>query len=173
MNREYKDGIHEDITFFVGLEVEKTPAYGLKTLFVAGLHKLDTFQHIIELANINECNHIYFGANKSFRLIDNTLLWEDMIEYFLKLNYTCTLDFDISASVYLSDSKLMQYDNFIPIITVDFPYVSCYNKNTIIKLDDISMANPTNDGVWCHRLQNLLSDDNFTPWEQYKNDEVL
>jgi hypothetical protein len=173
MKREYNDGTHKNVTYFVGLEIEKTPAYGLKTLFVVGLQKPNEFQNIVELATFNNCNHIYFGANKSFRLADNTLLWEDMIEYFLKLNYTCTFDFDIGASVYFSVSKLMQYETFIPIITVDFPHINQYNKNTVIKLDDICMSNPTNKGVWCNLLSELTNNEKFTSWDEYTNDEVL
>ena len=34
MKRNYESGITTDITFFTGVEIEKTPAYGMKTLFV-------------------------------------------------------------------------------------------------------------------------------------------
>ena len=36
MKRDYKDGVKDDITYFTGVEVEDTPAYGMKTLFVVG-----------------------------------------------------------------------------------------------------------------------------------------
>ena len=38
MKRDYKDGVATDITFFTGVEIEHTPAYGMKTLFVVGVH---------------------------------------------------------------------------------------------------------------------------------------
>ena len=38
MKRDYEQGVHTDITFFTGVEIEKTPAYGMKTLFVVGVH---------------------------------------------------------------------------------------------------------------------------------------
>ena len=41
MERKYKDGTKKDITFFIGTEIEKTPAYGLKTLFVVGLQSIE------------------------------------------------------------------------------------------------------------------------------------
>ena len=37
MKRDYKDGVREDITVFTGIEIERTPAYGMKTLFVVGV----------------------------------------------------------------------------------------------------------------------------------------
>ena len=37
MNRNYSDSVEKDIIFFVGNEVEHTPAYGMKTLFVTGI----------------------------------------------------------------------------------------------------------------------------------------
>jgi len=37
MKRDYETGTADDIVFFTGVEVEKTPAYGMKTLFVTGV----------------------------------------------------------------------------------------------------------------------------------------
>ena len=54
MKRDYDSGVHEDVTFFIGTEVEHTPAYGMKTLFVVGVHDE---QVIITLAKNNNCNH--------------------------------------------------------------------------------------------------------------------
>ena len=63
MKRDYQTGIADSITFFTGVEIEKTPAYGMKTLFVVGAH--DPYV-IMELAREHNCKHIYFGANQSF-----------------------------------------------------------------------------------------------------------
>ena len=54
---------HEDADFFVGTEVEHSPAHGLKTLFVVGVQDTDT---ISKKCRANWCEHIYFGANQSF-----------------------------------------------------------------------------------------------------------
>ena len=37
MKRDYDTGEADSITFFTGVEVEKTPAFGMKTLFVTGI----------------------------------------------------------------------------------------------------------------------------------------
>ena len=38
MKRDYTDGVAEQVQLFTGVEVEETPAYGMKTLFVVGIH---------------------------------------------------------------------------------------------------------------------------------------
>ena len=75
---------HNDIRFFIGTEVEHTPAFGKKTLFVVGIQS----QELIEAAYIaHKCEHIYFGANQSFAP-DGTAEyytgWDNMVLHFLK-----------------------------------------------------------------------------------------
>ena len=36
MKRDYESGVSDTPIFFTGVEVEKTPAFGMKTLFVTG-----------------------------------------------------------------------------------------------------------------------------------------
>ena len=61
MQRDYDNGINEDVNFFVGTEVEHTPMFG-KTLFVVGTQN---YEDIITYAT-NGIKHIYIGANMSF-----------------------------------------------------------------------------------------------------------
>ncbi len=42
MKRDYADGVTDSAELFIGTEIEKTPAYGMKTLFVVGI-KIDNF----------------------------------------------------------------------------------------------------------------------------------
>jgi hypothetical protein len=37
MERDYESGVSDDAVFFIGTEVEQTPAFGLRTLFVKGV----------------------------------------------------------------------------------------------------------------------------------------
>ena len=55
MNREG----HNEVSFFIGTEVEHTPAFGLRTLFVVGVQDP---QIILQEFNNNDCEHIYFGG---------------------------------------------------------------------------------------------------------------
>ena len=68
MNRDYGTGTEDNITFFTGVEVEKTPAFGMKTLFVTGTHPCDVIQKHYEE---EQCEHIFFGANHSFNPVKN------------------------------------------------------------------------------------------------------
>ena len=44
MKRDYTAGVKEDIVFFVGTEVEHTPAFGMRTLFVTGIQPITEIQ---------------------------------------------------------------------------------------------------------------------------------
>mgnify|MGYP005749275325 FL=1 len=89
MERKYKDGTKKDITFFIGTEIEKTPAYGLKTLFVVGLQSIENVKEHLHA----DISHIFFGANHSFdpasqsHDADYYREWDSMITYFLEKGY--------------------------------------------------------------------------------------
>ncbi len=176
MKRNYETGVADSITFFTGVEIEKTPAYGMKTLFVVGVH--DPYI-VMELARNNNCEHIYFGANQSFCTngvndIDTWRPWEDMIYVCLDAEdgFWCTLDFDVRETEGLLESGLTEKRRFIPQISVKLPYLNQLGYNATLKIDDKDF-NATNPGVWCHNLQDLLGRDKFTNWDQYGKDEII
>jgi len=97
---------HEEISFFIGKEVEHTPAFGLQTLFVVGLQDS---QIAIQEALNNDCTHIYFGANQSFPKLDTNdgdswRDWESMIQDCLERGFLCTLDLDSTCVEGLAES---------------------------------------------------------------------
>ena len=167
MNREG----HEDVKFFYGTEVEHTPALGKKTLFVVGVQTSDDIS-----AHMQGSEHIYFGANQSFPNYDTDargwLDWESMIRPFLDLGYLCTLDIDVGCVEGLLESSLIEYHNFIPMISVKLPYIRQLGYNATLKLDDKDFA-ATNPGVWCHSIHDLQNRDHFTDWSKYTKDETL
>jgi hypothetical protein len=174
MKRDYGTGVAEDVMFFTGIEIEKTPAYGKKTLFVVGLQDA---QVIINLAKNYDCEHIYFGANQSFPKLAwddsvNWSEWEDMIAECIEAGYLCTLDLDVSQIEGLVEGRLIEYRNFIPQISVKLPYLQLLGYNATIKIDDINF-NATNHGVWCHSLHSLTDRKNFTGWNEYTKDEII
>ena len=176
MKRDYTSGVSENITYFTGIEIEKTPAYGMKTLFVVGVQ--DPYV-IMELARNNDCKHIYFGANQSFCIGNvndsvNWRLWEDMIYVCLDAEdgFWCTLDLDLCEVEGLLESGLVEKRQFIPQISVKLPYLQQLGYNATIKIDDIGFK-ATNHGVWCHNLHDLLGRDRFTSWDQYGKDEII
>ena len=160
---------HEDVDFFTGIEVEHTPAFGKRTLFVVGVQLID---HIG--ARIHGEEHIFFGANHSFdpKTPEEWRAWESMIMYFLERGYWCTLDIPISAVEQFNDGSLCDYRNFVPQIRVSVPYTKLWNYNTMLKIDDKDF-DATNPGVWCHSLHSLMSRETFTGWDDYKGDREL
>lgn len=171
MKRDYTEGTLENIDFFFGKEVEHTPAYNMRTLFVTGLQSYIAIkQHYA-----NElCEHIFFGANHSFnpQTYEEHKQWEEMICPLLREGILCSLDIPINQVEEFHESGYCEFDNFIPQIRVPIPYVKLWNYNTMIKIDDKDFK-ATNPGVWSHSLHKLMDRSAFTDWSQYKNDKVM
>ena len=164
----------ENTRFFLGQEVERTPAFGKETLFVVGVQPTADIESVLSRhleTSYSEIQHIFFGANHSFDPHDaeEYAAWENMISHFLKKNLLCSLDIPTTALEEFNEGALCEYNNFIPQIRIAVPYVRLWNYNTMIKIDDRDFDS-TNPGVWCHRLHDLMSTDTFTPWNHYNKD---
>jgi hypothetical protein len=167
---------HNNVDFFVGTEVEHTPAYNKKTLFVIGVHSESDIVAAAD-AQPHPIDHIYFGANHSFpRLaVDDAEVWQAwqlMIEPFLRRGMLCTLDIDVACAEGLLESGLTEFRNFVPMLSVKLPYIQQLGYNATIKLDDKDFA-ATNPGVWCHSLHALQDRNKFTDWSKYTKDEIV
>ena len=171
MNREG----HDNVQFFTGTEVERTPAFGKQTLFVVGVQPVDEIAHHFDM-NPRGIEHIFFGANHSFHPDpddhEEWQRWESMITHFLEKGYMCSLDIPIKCVEAFNDTGLCEYRNFVPQIRVSIPYIRLWNYNTMIKLDDNDF-DATNPGVWTHSLHSLMSRRTFTDWDQYNEDSTL
>lgn len=168
MNREG----HDNVDFFTGIEVEHTPAFGKRTLFVVGVQPTDKIAE-----HLQGCEHIYFGANMSFPNpgVNDFATWKhwtDMIVPFLAGGYQCTLDIDVSSVEGLVEGELCEYNNFIPMISVKMPYVRLLNYNATVKIDDKDFK-ASNPGVWCHSVHSLMDRKAFTDWTAYTKDTTL
>ena len=171
MKRDYETGTADSITFFTGVEVEKTPAYGMKTLFVTGVQD---YNKIMKYYKEEQCEHIFFGANHSFEPLNEQewTSWERMIKAFLTAGKLCSLDIPINYAEEFLESGLTEYENFIPQLRIPLPYVKQWNYNTMLKIDDKDFK-ATNPGVWCHSLHDLMDRDKFTDWSKYGSDKVI
>jgi len=179
MKRDYTSGVSDDITFFIGNEVEHTPAFGMRTLFVTGVQPTDVIER--KLADQNSytdaskhIKHIFFGANHSYNptTADEHDSWDAMILHFLDKDYLCSLDIPFNQVEEFHEGGLCESINFIPQIRVPIPYIKLWNYNTMLKIDDKDFK-ATNPGVWSHSLHTLMDRSKFTDWSQYKNDEVI
>ncbi len=179
MNRDYTSGTADSVNFFVGNEVEHTPAFGMRTLFVTGVQPITEIQDWLDDFNSYEdkskhIGHIFFGANHSYNpsIPEEHHAWESMILHFLEKNYLCSLDIPMNQVEEFNESGLCEKDNFIPQIRVPIPYIRLWNYNTMLKIDDRDFK-ATNPGVWSHSLHTLMDRSKFTDWSQYKNDEIV
>ena len=165
---------HDNTKFFIGTEVEHTPAYGKKTLFVIGVQN---YRDILSIVADQQIEHVYFGANMSFPKIAvndgaGWAPWETMIYAVLEHNILCTLDIDIACVEGLLESGLTENHNFIPMISAKLPYINQLGYNATLKLDDRDFR-ATNPGVWCHSLHTLQKRSAFTDWSKYTKDEIV
>lgn len=163
----------QNVVYFTGYEVEHTICHGMKTLFVVSTPPAE---EIIKLAREQDCPHIYFGTSQSFKprknFYEDWKQWEDAMLPCLKENFWVTLDFDVSYADQFHNSPFCEYDRFVPMISVKLPYIRLFNYNTTIKLDDITWGK-TNSGVWTHQLNDLLTKEKYTYWDQYTKDTEL
>jgi len=171
MKRDYNSGVASDVTMFVGTEVEKTPMYGEVTLFVTGIKSVSEINGVAALHRIQ---HIYCGANHSFHPEKDSDWheWDEMVQGLLDLGYWVSLDMDVKYAEGSHESGWSESNKFIPIISVKLAYLSLFNYNTIVKIDDKDF-NATNPGVWSWPLNELLDRSKFTRWDAYKDDEII
>ena len=169
MNRE---GHTDNTKFFIGTEVEHSPAYGQRTLFVVGKQNP---KEILARALNNDCPHIYLGANQSFAP-DNTdednKEWDHIIMTLVREGVWTTLDFDVADAEWVLESGATEYSNFIPMISAKLPYIQQLGYNACLKIDDKDFA-ATNPGVWVHSVHDLMKRKTFTSWDKYKQDKPV
>ena len=179
MIRDYTNSTQQVARFFTGIEIEKSPAEGMTTLFVVGLQDPKEILTIVNesLAYVDEdkqIKHVYFGANQSFqpKIADDWRAWEDMIDEILDAGLWATLDLDLKYAEELLEGGLNEKRRFITMISIKLPYIKLLNYNTTIKIDDKGF-DATNPGVWCHRLDKLMDIDSFTSWDKYTEDKLI
>jgi len=166
MKRDYDSGVADDVTFFIGKEIERTAAYGLQTLFVTGIQSIETIWEIY----VNKgCEHIYLGANQSFEATEE---WNDFCIQVLACGVLTTVDFDVKHSEWILETAIPEFENVICQISVKIPYLAQFGYNTTLKIDDKDFK-ASNAGVWCHDLNSLLDRDRFTGWSEYKDDTII
>ena len=161
----------QEVTYFIGIEVEHTAMKGEETLFVVGIQPVEDIEMRAEAEGIK---HLYFGTSQSFtpKSSEEFITWEEMILPLLKKGYWCTLDFGVEYSEGVLESGYDEYHNFIAMISVKLPYIRQFNYNATVKLDDNTWGD-TNSGVWCHSLHNLMDRKVYTDWADYGTDTVI
>lgn len=173
MKRVYKNTeATSKVTSFIGTEVEHSPAYGKKTLFLVG------YDHLIEDIEVacrkEKIDHVYLGANHSFDpdVSNGDEKWDNLVFGLLEKGYWVTLDYTLKYHEWVLESGYTEQHRFIPMISIRLPYIEQLNYNACIKLDDKTF-DATNPGVWVHRVHDLLDRSKYTDWTQYKQDKAV
>lgn len=170
MKRSYSNGSQDTntVSYFVGTEVERTAALGQHTLFVVGNQSAES---ILDQAKSHNVTHIYIGANKSFEPWPELC---DTVSALLKQHYWVTVDFHSAHWAWCMENlkPVLKDPWLVLMVSVEMPEVSLANSNTVIKIDDVGMAE-TNPGVWCHSLECFITEDAITTWDRYTDDEII
>ncbi len=170
MNRDYDDGVKDDVVYFTGYEVEHTPVHGEHTLFVVGPQDP---AEVIAKAKKEAVEHVYLGANQSFNIDGGTSRqWDGLVEELCQAGFWVTLDYDIRYHEYVLDAGYNEQNKFISMISVKMPYIDQLNYNACVKIDDKDFK-ASNAGVWVHYARDLQPRDKFTSWEKYENDSPI
>lgn len=169
----------QDVTYFIGTEVENTAMKGERTLFVVGIRPVQEIVDIVSKHNSfidksKNIRHIYFGTSQSFHPVtrEDWMSWDNMITELLKAKYWVTLDFGVEYADTFNEQGWCEFDTFIPMISVKLPYIKLYNYNATLKIDDTTWGY-SNSGVWCHGLHDLMDRSVYTDWKDYVGDEGI
>jgi hypothetical protein len=168
MNREG----HSNVKFFIGPEVEHTPAFSKKTLFVVGKQPLSDIE---DLATKYKTTHIFLGANHSFNAASEDPYWDTVITALLDKGFWVTLDYQAHEHekvLKMLNAGIWQCRTFVPLLGVRIPKIQTSSINLTVKIDDIDF-NATNPGVWCLHHHELTDSNRFTDWNEYGTDQVL
>lgn len=161
----------KQVTYFTGTEIENTCMKGAQTLFVVGVRPVEEIEM---LANNNNAKHIYFGTSQSFHPETDEEMhqWTVMMRDLLDRDFHVTLDFGIEYIEKVTATGLMKYEKFVPMISAKIPNIYKLNKNTTLKIDDITWG-LTNSGVWSKNLKEITNDMHYTDWDEYVGDTVI
>jgi len=171
MERPYNNSVSNNVTCFIGTEVEHTLMFGKRTLFVVGTQDIDA---IVRVLKEEEIEHVYLGANMSFSP-ESKLdwdSWDKLITSLLEANFWVTLDYDHSYNEEVIGKGYNSYNRFIAMISVKFPFIDELNYNACIKIDDKGF-DTTNPGVWVHKLHKLQCSEGYTDWSKYTKDKPV
>lgn len=171
-NTMNRDG-HNNVRFFIGPEVEHTPAFSRRTLFVAGEQPL---KDILKKVAEHKTTHVFMGANHSFNLDDAVgEYWDETITGLLDRGLWVTLDYQAhehQGVLNMLNKGIWQCRTFVPLLSVRIPHVQTSSHNLTIKIDDTDF-NATNPGVWCLHHHEVTDSNRFTDWIEYATDEVI
>ena len=98
--------------------------------------------------------------------------WNHLTKELLENKYWVTLDFGIEFIETVTDTGLMKFERFIPMVSAKIPNIYKLNKNTTLKIDDVTWGH-SNTGVWSKNLKAITENMHYTDWSEYVGDTVI
>ena len=123
-------------------------------------------KEIMDLADHHNCKHIYFGTSQSY---NGDGKFATVMKELLENKYWVTLDFGIEYIEKVTETGLMKFERFIPIVSAKIPNIYKLNKNTTLKIDDVTWGH-SNTGVWSKNLKAITENMHYTDWSEYVGD---
>ena len=96
MKRQYdSEVVRDDVLTFTGIEVERTPCFGMKTYFVVGVPREEPYIFVNKVMK-EDSEQIYFGANHSLKNWKEewTTPLVSLIKECLNAKFNVTIDVD-------------------------------------------------------------------------------
>ena len=175
---------------FIGVEKERTKAYGALSLFLLGKPSIDEVSKFLEKAEkVLEENtpavqqllehqasksiaHLSFGVSGTYTG-ENTRHWEEVILHFLREQFWCSLSFKFTYNLIIQKTRLCRHSKFIPVVDIPLPRVSSLGNNAFMRLADSStFLKETNPGTWCFSVADMVinvpwkTNNTFTSWDE-------
>ena len=168
---EGRDNFGEDPKYFIGVEVERTPLFGMTTLFV--IDKQNP-KEILQRCLANNISHAYLGCGYTFNpeTVEDWKDWDHIIQELFKADIWVTLDFNAKYCEKIIEFGWNKHNKFVAMISVPMPDVSQFNYNATLKIDDKAFKG-SNGGVWCHQVHKLRDRSAYTDWSAYVGDKVI
>jgi hypothetical protein len=152
------------MTFYIGPEVNQTPAFSKRTLFVEDFQ--DT--KIIEsTAREYKTPHISLAAKNTFSLEYD---WNAQLTALLDRGFMVTLEYpvELHSRLIMDLSRgVLQSRNFVPLPCVNVMSMSTLNPNLTLKIDDQS-----GEGVWAMHYHQIMDSNRYTAASEFQMEEV-
>lgn len=155
----------DEVVYAVGPEVEHTPVFSSKTLFVNGIRSVS---QMTEFAEKNSCKHVCLGAFDSFQ---KNKKWDEIIAQLLDTGLYVSLHYPADANDFLLEAlaaNVWGHPHFIPVVVISMPGIADLSKNLMLKVGD-DCQNELNPGVWTIPMREVLDSNRFTPWGDFNN----
>ena len=154
--------------YIIGPEVERTAAYGKKTLIVNQFKDIGTIQAIAEQF---KCCHIYlevtYALNHSRNQAQVLKRYRQLAQHFLKQDYTVTVDIPNELASRYAD--LTKNKHFVMNVAIQIPDMHKLGDRVSMKFVGGADWNKSG-GVYVADFDAIRTKKNFTSWSKYDKD---